>query len=189
MENQEKGIQVWNGILGSAMKLPVIKVDRNAFLTAKFRKYCDAKTMLGILESSPANYLDEKIIKRVVTDCIASPTRNTTLLSAAAGLPGGFSMVGTIPADLAQFYGHVLRLAQELAYIYGYPSLTDDNGELSEESKNILTLFVGVMSGIVVANEGVNFIVRGFAEQITKRVPRMALTKTVIYPIVKKVAA
>ena len=35
------------------------------------------------------------------------------------GLPGGVAMGVTIPADLAQFFGMSLRLAQELSYLFG----------------------------------------------------------------------
>ena len=37
-----------------------------------------------------------------------------TAISAAAGIPGGFTMVGTIPADITQYMGHLLRIAQKL---------------------------------------------------------------------------
>ena len=40
-------------------------------------------------------------------------------------------MVGTVPADLAQFYWHTLVLAQKLAYLYGWPDLSD-KGEVDE---------------------------------------------------------
>jgi hypothetical protein len=37
----------------------------------------------------------------------------------AAGIPGGLAMLGTAPADFAQFYAHVFRVAQKLAYVSG----------------------------------------------------------------------
>ena len=62
-------------------------------------------------------------------------------------------MAGTIPTDLTQFYGHILSLMQKLIYLYGWPSLTDVNNQLDDESKNIMTLFVGVMMGSKMAAE------------------------------------
>ncbi|MFG6119315.1 hypothetical protein [Thalassobacillus sp. B23F22_16] len=39
-------------------------------------------------------------------------------------------MAGTIPADLTQFFGHSMILAQELAYLYGHENLwLDEHNE------------------------------------------------------------
>ena len=50
---------------------------------------------------------------------VTHETRNVTMISTAAGIPGGLTTIGTIPADVAQYMGHMLRIAQKLAYIYG----------------------------------------------------------------------
>ena len=47
-------------------------------------------------------------------------------------------MAATIPADIAQFYGYSLKLAQEISYIYGYHDLWNNQDELTEEAKNTL---------------------------------------------------
>ena len=44
------------------------------------------------------------------------------------------------------------------------------------------------MMGVSVANEAIQQLAQNFAKQIVKRLPKYALTKTVIYPIVKQVA-
>ena len=42
--------------------------------------------------------------------------------------------------------GHLLRIAQKLAYIYGWPDLFADAGdEVDEATESMLILFVGVM--------------------------------------------
>ena len=46
-------------------------------------------------------------------------TAESSGASLLAGLPGGIAMAATIPADVIQFYGVALRMAQELAYLYG----------------------------------------------------------------------
>ena len=56
-------------------------------------------------------------------------------------------MAITIPADVAQFYGFSLKLAQELGYIYGYEDLWASREELSEDAQNTLLLYLGVMLG------------------------------------------
>ena len=52
-------------------------------------------------------------------ETITYETNKSAALSFAAGLPGGFAMLGTIPADLMQYYAHALRIMQKLAYLYG----------------------------------------------------------------------
>ena len=93
-------------------------------------------------------------------------------------------MAATIRGDMAKYYWHTFVLAQKLAYLYGIPDLRDEEGNLSETSQDMLTLFVGVMMGAAAANN----VIKAFAEQVVKRLPRQALTKTVYYPIIKQVA-
>lgn len=93
-------------------------------------------------------------------------------------------MAATIRGDMAKYYWHTFVLAQKLAYLYGIPDLRDEEGNLSETSQDMLTLFVGVMMGAAAANN----VIKAFAEQVVKHLPRQALTKTVYYPIIKQVA-
>lgn len=84
-------------------------------------------------------------------------------------------MVATIPADMAQFYAHVVMLVQKLAYLYGWPELSEENG--SEVLKDMLMLFLGVMMGVVQANKALFKVLRRLAVEVAKRVPQIALTK------------
>ena len=53
----------------------------------------------------------------------------------------------------------------------------------------MLILFMGVMFGAGVANEAIGKIAEQMAKQVAKKLPQKALTKGVVYPVVKKVAA
>ena len=97
-------------------------------------------------------------------------------------------MAGTIPADLTQYFAHILRILQELIYLYGWKELNFDSNDLTEETKNLLTLFVGIMFGVDGAINAINKLAGQVAKQIAKKLPQKALTKGVVYPIVKKVA-
>ena len=98
-------------------------------------------------------------------------------------------MVGTVPADLAQYLGHMLRIAQKLAYIYSWPDLfADSDEEIDEATQSMLTLFVGVMFGVQIAQGGVAKVAGMIAANVAKKLPQRALTQGVVYPIVKKVA-
>ena len=65
------------------------------------------------------------ILDKIASDCISYHTNIASGTSFVAGLPGGLAMIGTIPADVAQFYFHVFVIAQKLSYVYGYPDLCD----------------------------------------------------------------
>lgn len=67
---------------------------------------------------------------------INAETIKVTAISAAAGIPGGVAMAATIPADLAQFYGFVIRTAQELAYLYGWDEIFDESSELDASTES-----------------------------------------------------
>lgn len=117
-------------------------------------------------------------------------TSRTAALSTIASIPGGLFMIGTVPADMVQYFGHVLRIAQKLAYIYSWPDLfAKDSEALDEATESILTLFVGVMFGAQLAQAAVSKVSVMIAEQVVKKLPQQALTHGAIYPVVKKVAA
>ena len=82
----------------------------------------------------------------------------------------------------------MLRVAQRLAYLDSGPDLFEQKEELDEATKNVLILFVGVMLGTRMANKGGAQGAGIIAKNVAKKLPRRALTKGVIYPIVKKVA-
>lgn len=176
-------------VLVEAAKLPMVKIDRELFLRKELRdKYAKEVVELAI-EYNPA-YAGIKVgdINKIAKSCITAETTKVTALSAAAGIPGGFAVLGTIPADLAQYFGHILRVLQELIYLYGWQDLQLSSDELSEETKNLLTLFVGIMFGVNGAVGAVNKIAGQVAKQVAKKLPQKALTKGVVYPVVKKVA-
>jgi hypothetical protein len=106
--------------------------------------------------------------------------RSASISSALMGLPGGWWMAGTIPTDLAQFYGHVLSLMQKLMYLYGWPPLTDINNQLDDESLNIMTLFVGVMMGNKLAIEALGKIVAQASKKVSIKISETLMAKYAI---------
>lgn len=188
MEDNSNAIAVLNKVLGAAMSLPGVKVNRKEFLFGKLMPYCNQENTLKAINGNPTKVIDIAILDKIADSVISSHTTKVTAISAVAGVPGGLAMAATIPADIAQYYWHTLVVSQKLAYIYGWPDLLDKDGNLSDDAVNLLTVFLGVMSGVAVANEGINKAARAFSVQVVKRLPKMALTKTVIYPIAKQVA-
>ena len=81
-------------------------------------------------------------------------------------------MAATIPADIAQFYGYSLKLAQEISYIYGYHDLWNNQDELTEEAKNTLILYLGIMLGVTSAGSVVRILSNRLSIQALKRLPQ-----------------
>lgn len=173
--------------MSSALAIPGVQVDRKTFLRSELRQYC-SKDELEKAISNPVDVLSEDRIDSLANSCINNHLLKVTSLSVVAGIPGGLAMAATIPADMAQYYWHTFVLAQKLAYLYGIPDLRDENGNLTETSQDMLTLFVGVMMGAAAANNAIKNVSKAFAVQVVKRLPQKALTKTVYYPIIKQVA-
>lgn len=178
-------------IIESASKLPLVKVDRTDFLTKNLSKLCTPlQVQKAITEGTLHADIPIEILDSLANAVINAETLKVTAISAAAGLPGGIAMAATIPADLAQFYGFVIRIAQELAYIYGWEEIFTESSEIDAGTESQLTLFIGVMFGVGAANVAVAKLFGEAAmKAVTKKVAAKALTKTWYYPIAKKIAA
>lgn len=174
----------WDNIMENSLKLPGIKVDRDDYLKDVFSSYGDIRSLA---DRRPIDVFDVETVDKVAKSTINKHLLGVTGTSAIAGIPGGFAMIGTIPADITQYYYHVVLVAQKLGYIYGWPNLLDEKQQFSEASRNILTLFVGVMLGAGAANKAVTEVGKKLSMQVAKRLPQQALTKTAYYPIIKQV--
>ena len=99
-------------------------------------------------------------------------------------------MAATIPADMAQFYGYMLRTAQKLMYLYGFPEIdiTQKGSKFDSATLNMLTICLGVMYGTAGANKAIKMLAKGLANGVEKKLIKTALTKGTIYPIVKSVS-
>ena len=175
-------------ILKTATGLPGVRIEREEFLAAALSPYFSDDIVNKAVMQNPANAgITVEQIDKIANASIRFETRNVSALSFAAGLPGGFAMAGTIPMDLAQYFGHILRILQKLVYLYGWQELFDDNGYMDDETANLLTLFAGIMFGVSGAAGAITKIAEQAAQKTAKRLAQKALTKGAVYPIVKKV--
>jgi hypothetical protein len=182
---------LFTSLVESAAKLPLIRIDRTDFLTKNLGKLCTPEQLqTAIAEGTLHADVPIAALDSLANAMINAETAKVTAISTAAGIPGGLAMAATIPADLAQFYGFVIRVAQELAYIYGWSEMFAESSELDAATESQLILFIGVMSGVGVANKVVAKLFGETAmKAVAKKVAAKALTKTWYYPIVKKIAA
>jgi len=87
-------------------------------------------------------------------------------VSFAAGLPGGLALAATIPADTIQYFGMALRLAQEIAYLYGEDDLWSE-GNLKEEKviligKVLLSCLPAAVFGLLLDDVLDKYLYNGF---------------------------
>ncbi len=182
---------VWNSVLRTALLLPGAKVDRKAFLRKVLSKHVTEKVLQSAIDTSPAKAgVNKNTIRRIATANIKWHRAGVSTLSFASGLPGGWWIAGTVPADLIQFFWHVLVMLQKLAYLYGWPELFSEDSELEldDETLLILTVFVGTMLGAGSAAKVLGDIAKRAAARVLKRLPRETLTKLGLYGLVREVA-
>ncbi len=181
----------FTSVMESAAKLPLVRIDRTEFLTKNLNKLCTpSQLQKAISEGTLQADIPIATLDSLANAVINAETIKVTAISAAAGIPGGIAMAATIPADLAQFYGFVIRTAQELAYIYGWDEMFgEESSELDAGTESQLVLFIGVMSGVGAANKVVGKLFGEVAmKAVAKKIAAKALTKTWYYPLVKKIA-
>ena len=122
---------VWNRVLRAALALPGARIDRAAFLRKEFSKHTTKEVLQCAIEASPAKAgIGKDVIRRIATASIKWHRAGVSSVSFAAGLPGGWWMAGTVPADLTQFFWHTVVILQKLAYLYGWPELLGDHANL-----------------------------------------------------------
>lgn len=172
-----------------AVKLPTVRVGREKYLRAQFDQYCSPEPLEKVIAVGPgAAGIPNKTISLISKSAITQETARVSLISAAAGIPGGWAMAATIPADLAQYTGAMIRISQKLAYIHDWPELFESEDALDDETKNRLLVFLGAMYGINGANKGPDKIAVHFSQVALKKIPAASLTKGAIYPLVKKIS-
>jgi hypothetical protein len=168
-----------------------VRIHREAYLRSALARHCSEEDIRRAIEETPAAAgITVEILDKVANDSIRYETAKVSALSAAAGIPGLFALPATVPADTAQYIGHMLRIAQKLAYLYSWPELFSDEGDDADDATmGVLTLFFGVMFGTQSANAAVGKVAGMMSEQVAKKLPQKALTQGVVYPMVKKIAA
>lgn len=175
-------------ILG--LRTPGIRVDRTKFLQKQFEKNHPQNVIDDIIRYSPAHAkIDPAEIEKIANEVIKYERNCVSGISAALGAPGGVAMVATIPADMIQYYGYMLRATQKLMYLYGFPEIdaTEREGVFDAETMNILTLCLGVMYGVQQANVALKAMATALGSGVEKKLLAMALTKGTLYPMVKDV--
>lgn len=178
-------------IIVMGLKVPGICVNRDEFLRGEFMKDFSQEVIEEAIAYNPAHAgISVQQIEKYANEVIKYERSCVSGISAALSTPGGFAMAATIPADIAQYYGYMLRVTQKLLYLYGFPQIdvTEKGKKFDTETLDILTLCLGVMYGVAGANNALRAVARALGTGVQKQLMKKALTKGTIYPIVRNVA-
>lgn len=188
-EDAQEAEQFAYEIMKRAASLRAVKIDRGQYLRTTIRKYCPEIDPAVAVASTPIEAgVTSRDLDLMAVDAIDFETKKCAGLSFIAGIPGGAAMAGTIPADLAQYFAHVMRVEQKLAYLYGWQSFLDKDDEVDDETLMKLIVLMGVMMGMGSVASSINkFAVEVAQKGVAKTIERTALTKTFFYTPMKKV--
>lgn len=183
--------ETWIKFLNGILKMPGAKIDRTTFLHKTFSGLSQDDLNVCINES-PIKVVDTCILDAKAISIINSHTAKVTAISTASGIPGGLAMAATIPADLANYYYHIVTVGQKLGYLYGFPDMVEPRGNLTEDGEIILTAFIGVMNKVEMANELIKKLAvelsKRFSEETAARITGNFLSKQIVAQGVEIVA-
>ena len=176
-------------IMARAASLTGVKIDRGIFLRTELKKhYPEINADLAVRSTPLEAGVSPADIDALALDVIDYETKKCAAISFLAGIPGGVAMAGTVPADLAQYFGHVMRVEQKLAYLYGWQSFLNEDDEVDDETVTRLIALMGVMLGVGgVANSITKFAMTTAQQGVAKQIQKQALTRTFFYNPMKRV--
>lgn len=181
----------WSSFLNGILKMPGAKINRESFLRKTFKDLSDEDIKISVSET-PLSVIPAAEIDKAAASVINSHTAKVTGVSTLAGIPGGIGMLATIPADLANYYYHVVLVGQKLAYLYGFPDMIDNKGRLTPDGEIMLTAFIGVMNKVEIANELVKKIAteiaRRLSEETAMRVAGAIFQKQIVAQTIETIA-
>ncbi|MGF0053727.1 hypothetical protein [Catenibacterium mitsuokai] len=175
-------------ILG--LRIPGVHIDREEFLRKQFMKNYSNDVIQDAVKFNPAHAgIKVEEIDNIADQVIQYERNCVSGISLALGAPGGAAIFATLPTDIAQYYGYMLRTIQKLLYLYGFPEINVGNGvNIDDETMNLITLCLGVMYGVEGSVASIKVLSNALGKGVEKKLLQKALTKGTFYPIVKKIS-
>lgn len=177
-------------IIVFGLRIPGVHIDREEFLRKQFMKNYANDVIQDAVKFNPAHAgITVEEIDNIADQVIQYERNCVSGISLALGAPGGVAMVATLPTDIAQYYGYMLRAIQKLSYLYGFPEINVENGvNIDDETMNLITLCLGVMYGVEGSVASIKILSNALGKGVEKKLLQKALTKGTFYPIVKKIS-
>ena len=157
-------------LLDAVLNIQDVKVDRKAFLTDRFRDF--SSIMDTILSEGPAKAgISRETLNKLAEKLIGERTGSSSLTAFSLGFPGILAKREGVPADMLTLLSVLVRLCQELAYLYG----AEDFWKRDEvHAKGRLKLFLAGAMNVPGGDSGVRVVMAPYAATGIEEIPRDA---------------
>ena len=104
------------------------------------------------------------------------------------------AVAGAVTADIVAYFSHVLRVIQELAYLYGFEDFglneedPDEQG-IDPDTMDQIMVFLGVMFGIRGSGPVLEKLAGFMAKHTAKKLVKQTLRKSAVIPGAEKIIA
>lgn len=174
-------------IFNAAVKLPLIKVDREKFLRSQLTTYCKGNQLEEAVKYGPlATGLSKKQVSKLADKIIEADARKTALISGVASFGTTGAPIAGVGIDITSMFAMQLRTMQELAYLYGLGDL----GLNAEEKHADAQLGLVAMLGAMYCAEGSGILLKNYAsalqKQSTKLLGKVAILRSDLFIMTKK---
>ena len=146
-------------------------IDREEFLSEAIGDYIsEDMARIAIEQDTKKAGIRRKLVDTIAGQIINAEVNKASGISLAAG-----STWATLPADIVQYFGFVLRIVQKLSYLYGGKALdlTIEDGKLVDKaSANELVRLIGIM-----------FDASEAEKDIGAKMGKLTLAKGVVAPV------
>lgn len=142
-----------------------------------------------IIKEGPQSVFSAQDLRKRAQNIINNTTTKTSIASFVAGIPSNpFTAGASGVADIFQYYGFVLNLSQQIAYLFGEDNLFNEGShDLPDDVKIRIIAYLGIMSGVSGAHALIENVSKIASKNIGKKIAQQTLTKTTWYPLVKKI--
>lgn len=178
-------------VLKAALKTPGVIIKRDVFLRKELIKYCSEEEVQEAIDNNPAKAgIPKELINKISLSVIDYETTRVTAISVAASIPSSAApavAAGAASVDITSYFAHILRVVQELAYLYGFSQFDFKEDNVDSDTMKQIMVFLGVMFSVHGASSSLNKIANSVAKNVAKNIASKPLTKGIVYPIVKEI--
>lgn len=180
-------------ILMKAMNAPGVRISRARFLRKELKLFFPEETVSRAIRCNPAAAgIPEDQIGGIARGLINREANEVTGLSVLTSLPASAlpaAVAGAVIADIVAYFAHILKMIQELAYLYGFADFRLDRDETDPEAMDQIMVFLGVMFSVRGSGPALEKIAGFTAKRTAKKLVKQALKKGAILPETGKLLA
>lgn len=184
-------------ILLKAMKVPGVRISRARFLRRELKLFFPEETVSRAIRYNPAAAgIPAEKISGIAQGLINREANEVTGLSVLASLPASAlpaAVAGAVTADIVSYFAHILKMVQELAYLYGFGDFGLDGDEMDPETMDQVMVFLGVMFSVrgsgPALEEMAGKVAKRTVKRTAKKLVKRVLKKGAVLPEAGKLIA